>query len=85
VWYEFYQAKEKSVEEAPALAEKLKSLHANFDKVRVVAHSLGCRLALEAISNLSSTDRPHELHLCAPAFTETFSTSLLLSFDFSHL
>ncbi len=39
-------------------------------RVRVVAHSLGCRQVIEAVSRLSPQLRPEEIHLCAPAVRE---------------
>jgi len=39
-------------------------------RVRVVAHSLGCRQVIEAASSLPPELRPHEIHLCAPAVRE---------------
>ena len=35
-----------------------------------MAHSLGCKLLLQAISELSDEDLPDEVHLCAPAARE---------------
>ena len=57
------------------LAEDLLQLRMHYDVVRIVAHSLGCRIYLEAIRRLgvvrTTTDHlPDEVHLLAPAFGE---------------
>lgn len=44
-------------------------VHAGID-VRIVAHSLGCRAAIEASALLDRDDRPREIHLLAPACVE---------------
>ncbi len=45
-------------------------LRKRHDVVRVVAHSLGCRHAIAAISSMTANERPDLLHLCAPAVRE---------------
>jgi len=55
---------------ADHLARKLARLAARYDRVRVVAHSLGCRQIVEAASHLKPDRRPHEIHLCASACRE---------------
>ena len=55
---------------ADHLARKLGGLAARYDRVRVVAHSLGCRQIVEAASRLEPDRRPHEIHLCASACRE---------------
>jgi hypothetical protein len=59
---------------AQALAEQcadhLAELTETGARVRVVAHSLGCRQVIEAVSRLSPQLRPQEIHLCAPAVRE---------------
>jgi hypothetical protein len=57
-------------ERADHLAEKLAGFAARNDRVRVVAHSLGCRYIIEAASRLSPEQRPHRIHLCAGACRE---------------
>jgi hypothetical protein len=39
-------------------------------KLRIVAHSLGCKLLYKALLLIPKEERPHEIHLCAPAVTE---------------
>lgn len=59
---------------AQALAEEqatqLAALAEGDARVRVVAHSLGCRQVIEAAASLPPELRPHEIHLCAPAVRE---------------
>ena len=54
---------------APAMAELLYGLHKETGGYRVVAHSLGVRMAVEAISELPIDARPTEAHLCGAACT----------------
>ena len=51
-------------------ARQLAGLAEGGTRVRVVAHSLGCRQVIEAVSTLSRELRPAEIHLCAPAVRE---------------
>lgn len=55
---------------APQLAYALGLLAQRFEHVRVVAHSLGCLQLIQATSQMDPADRPHEVHLCAPACCE---------------
>jgi hypothetical protein len=66
-----YLAVSRSVtQRADHLSQKLAGLTARYDRVRVVAHSLGCRQIIEAGSRLPPERRPHEIHLCATACRE---------------
>lgn len=66
-----YRAAERAAQErAIGLAERLSELAAEHERVRVVAHSLGCRHVIEAVSVLEPSARPSEVHLCAPACSE---------------
>jgi len=38
-------------------------------KIRVVAHSLGCKLLIRAIDEIPLEQRPHEVHLCGAAIS----------------
>eukprot|EP01135_Chromosphaera_perkinsii_P005191 Nk52_evm9s322 gene=Nk52_evmTU9s322 len=51
------------------LAGVLRELRDTYPRVRVVAHSLGCRYLLAALSTIPPNERPDEVHLCAPAVT----------------
>lgn len=57
-------------QEAGPLAEALERLGRRHPDLRVVAHSLGCLLVLEALDRLDPSQRPAEVHLCAPACRE---------------
>jgi hypothetical protein len=67
---EYYKAEKSLDEQSLLLAENLLRLNAQHAKVRVVAHSLGCRLLHHAIQSIPPETRPHEVHLLAPAFVE---------------
>ena len=45
-------------------------MHKQYGKVRVVSHSLGCKLLVNAIRDIPHEFRPHTVHLCASAFDE---------------
>ena len=51
-------------------AKNLRRLAEGGCRVRIVAHSLGCRQVIEAVSRLAPEHRPDEIHLCAPAVRE---------------
>eukprot|EP00011_Vannellida_sp_DIVA3-517-6-12_P003632 CAMPEP_0114627770 /NCGR_PEP_ID=MMETSP0168-20121206/12471_1 /TAXON_ID=95228 ORGANISM="Vannella sp., Strain DIVA3 517/6/12" /NCGR_SAMPLE_ID=MMETSP0168 /ASSEMBLY_ACC=CAM_ASM_000044 /LENGTH=268 /DNA_ID=CAMNT_0001839121 /DNA_START=1 /DNA_END=803 /DNA_ORIENTATION=- len=55
------------------LAQHLSALRQDkgYERVRVVAHSLGCKLLLQSILELADEDLPDEVHLCAPAARES--------------
>jgi hypothetical protein len=66
-----YRAAERAAHErAETFAAVLSELRVRYARVRVVAHSLGCRHAIEAISALTASERPDTVHLCAPACRE---------------
>jgi len=66
-----YRAAERAAHErAETFAQELAELRSQYSRVRVVAHSLGCRHAIEAIATLDPASRPDEVHLCAPACRE---------------
>ena len=67
---QYLAAQRRAAEEADGLAEEFKELGNTYARVRVVAHSLGCRQVVEAAALLETEDRPSEIHLCAPAFVE---------------
>jgi len=52
------------------LEDYLMSLNRQYRTVRVVAHSAGCKLVVKTIPNLPFSERPHYVHLCAPAVIE---------------
>ena len=68
---QYIQARRHAQLRADDLAKCLASLARNDRRVRVVAHSLGCRQVIEAAALLPNHQRPHEIHLCAPACLES--------------
>jgi hypothetical protein len=80
-----YRAAERAAHErADAFAGALEQLRARHDRIRVVAHSLGCRHAIEAISSLAEAARPDSVHLCAPACREEVVAAQLVSLARGH-
>ena len=67
---QYIAAERQATEQADALAAHLRMLAHRHRRVRVVAHSLGCRQVVEAASSLAVGERPAEIHLCGPAFAE---------------
>ena len=68
---QFIQAQRQASMRADDLASCLEALATDERRVRVVAHSLGCRQVIEAAALLPLEQRPHEIHLCAPACLES--------------
>ncbi len=68
--HQYWQATRSLEPVAEEHASHLRALAQAGTRVRVVAHSLGCRQVIEAASRLSPHERPHEIHLCAPAVRE---------------
>ena len=68
---QFYDAKAGAREDGQRLADALRALRLDSDvrTVRVVAHSLGCLATVEALALLPLSERPDEVHLCAPALS----------------
>jgi len=67
---QFIEASRQAATRAEDLADCLEILAQRHRRVRVVAHSLGCRQVIEASALLSEDKRPHEIHLFAPACLE---------------
>jgi hypothetical protein len=67
---QYLAASRNARELADEQAAHLRALAERGAKVRVVAHSLGCRQVIEAASRLPPELRPEEIHLCAPAVRE---------------
>lgn len=74
---QYLAAERRASDDAAAFAEALERLTARYDRVRVVAHSLGCRQVVWASSQLTGGARPSEIHLCAPALLEDEVRDLL--------
>ncbi len=67
---QFIQARRQAATRAEDLAQCFQSFASHDRRVRVVAHSLGCHQVIEAAARLPENQRPHEIHLCAPACLE---------------
>lgn len=67
---QFVEARRQAAIRAEDLANCFESLALRHRRVRVVAHSLGCRQVIEAAAQLPRDRRPHEIHLFAPACLE---------------
>lgn len=68
--YQYVVATRNAAERAEDFAAHLDQLASEHARVRVVAHSLGCRHVIEGVSLLDPERRPTEIHLCAPACRE---------------
>lgn len=68
--HQYWGAARWATERADDHAAHLRELAGVHRRVRVVAHSLGCRHVIEAVAQLDAAHRPHEIHLCAPACRE---------------
>jgi hypothetical protein len=66
LYLQYCAAERAAVVDARTLADICQRYDGNF---RVVAHSLGCRLVIEALPLLPPAQRPREVHLCAAAST----------------
>jgi hypothetical protein len=69
-YLEFRQANFNAKQYAHLLRDEILKLNQQYDKLRIVAHSLGAKHAIEAIKLLDIMERPFEVHLCAAALTE---------------
>ncbi len=67
---QYWVATRNAHELADEQAAHLRALVQGGQRVRIVAHSLGCRQVIEAASSLVPEHRPDEIHLCAPAVRE---------------
>lgn len=67
IYTQYYRAKENAITHASLFTQQLRQLRKTYPhaKIRVVAHSLGCKLALRAVDQ----ELIDELHLLAPAIT----------------
>ena len=71
--------REAAGDDAKIVAESLEQLSSVTSECgyRVVAHSLGCRLLLDALPLLPAEARPTEVHLCAAAVTPSYAAPKL--------
>ena len=63
--YQYINASKSALVDAENLAAHVCSIRNDAKYIRIVAHSLGCQLVLNACNLLSLVDRPNEIHLCA--------------------
>jgi len=75
--YEYHQAEKNTKEMSHVLATDLVNLSNKYYNVRVVAHSLGARLLLNALRDVPDEDKPNNIHLLAPAFAENEFTDII--------
>lgn len=68
--YQYYKVEKNTTILSYQLSAELERLSKKYGKVRVVAHSLGCKLLLNAIKDVPKEYRPNYVHLCAPALSE---------------
>lgn len=71
ITYQYFIVEENTHTMAPKLALDLMDLSKKYEIVRVVCHSLGCKLLLNAIEYIPDKHKPNVVHLCAPTFNET--------------
>jgi hypothetical protein len=74
---QYRQAAATSEQEAEQLRQVLVELRRDYGFVRVVAHSLGCRMLLHACQHMDSAQRPDETHLLAAAVEAAEAAPLL--------
>ena len=70
VLYQYFIIEENANTMAPKLALKLINLSKKYERVRVICHSLGCKLFINAINYIPNKHKPSYVHLCAPTFNE---------------
>ena len=88
LYLKYRDAEQAAERDAPRVASSLYDLATDLQqrdgssgsgfKYRIVAHSLGCRLLMEALPTLPDDAKPAEVHLCAAAVTPSLATSKLL-------
>jgi hypothetical protein len=68
--YKYWDTTQNAEQHAYLLAAGLVRLYESTPppgKIRVVAHSLGCKLLVKALEQIPYENRPHEVHLCGAA------------------
>ena len=68
LYLSYLTAVDASNRDAPKVADAIATSSLTRD-YRIVAHSLGCRLIVDALPLLPPESRPSEIHLCAAALT----------------
>lgn len=74
VIYNYYDAKDNCTKD---LVQTLKDLSDEYDKVRVVSHSLGSNYLIRALRDIPMDQRPHVNHMCAPCCVESEISDIL--------
>lgn len=71
IYFQYQKANQNARYHAPLFTEEIRKLKSNNPnlKIKVIAHSLGCKLALRAVDRYE--ELIDELHLLAPAITES--------------
>jgi hypothetical protein len=77
---QYFKAEKNTVKLAGDLALNLEELTNNYENVRIVAHSLGCKLLLNALKEIPPEKYPKTIHLFAPAFIESEYNDILSNF-----
>jgi hypothetical protein len=77
VVYQYFLVEENIHMMAPKLALDLIAFSKKYENVRVVSHSLGCKLLLNALPYVPDKHKPRNIHMCAPAFSESDHGHLL--------
>lgn len=77
IWKQYKTIKYNLPSISVDFGKELKELTENFDKVRIVAHSLGCELVMESLNNISLIKPPSEIHFCGGSFREKRYINLL--------
>lgn len=67
--YEYHKIHSEMDYHSKKLARTLVDYSDQYKKVRIVSHSLGCKILLEAMKLIPEEAKPDSIHLCAPAIT----------------
>jgi hypothetical protein len=70
ILYQYYVVEENIHMVAPKLALDIISYSKKYHNVRIICHSMGCKLLLSSLPYVPEKNRPTYIHLCAPAFSE---------------
>lgn len=65
--YQYHHINGEIEKMSTKLSDDLVRLSKKYGKVRIVAHSLGCRLLLNSLIQVPTEYLPNSIHLCAPA------------------
>lgn len=68
--YQYKTTEHNTIELANKLSADIIKLSDKYERVRIIAHSLGCKLLMNAIKKTPEESRPTTIHLFGPAFGE---------------